>query len=65
MNDSYDIAKKILELYSANVNKSSGEIMKNSLTIPLYFQYDDVLYEVDSADFDERFGIVLNMTPPN
>ena len=60
MNDSYDIAKKILELYSANVNKSSGEISKNSLTIPLYYKHQGFVYEVTSVGFDEKFGIVLN-----
>lgn len=60
MNDSLDIAKKILELYSANVNKSSGEISKNSLTIPLFYKHQGFVYEIYSVDFDERFGIVLN-----
>lgn len=36
--DAYDLAKQILELYSKNVNKSSGEITKHDLSIPLVYE---------------------------
>ncbi len=36
--NAYDIAQKILSLWSANCNKCSGEILKDSLDIPVYYQ---------------------------
>lgn len=57
--DAYDISKQILELYSANVNKSSGEISKNSLTIPLYYNTDNTMHKIYEVFYVEDFGIVL------
>jgi hypothetical protein len=36
--NAYDIAQKILSLWSANCNKCSGEILKDSLDIPVYYR---------------------------
>ena len=59
MNDSYDIAKKILELYSANVNKSSGEISKNSMLMPLWLKSGSNYYLIEDVTFEPDVGIVL------
>lgn len=36
--DSYEVARKILELWSNNCNKSSGKLNKDDLSIPIYFK---------------------------
>ena len=59
MNDSYDIAKKILTLYSENVNKSSGEIMKNSMLMPLWLKSGSNYYLIEDVTFEPDVGIVL------
>jgi hypothetical protein len=57
--DSLDLAKQILDLYSQNVEKSSGQISKDSLSIPLYFNTADEMHKVHDVFYVENFGIVL------
>ena len=57
--DSYEIAKKILTLYSTNVNKSSGEIMKNSMLMPLWLKSGSNYYLIEDVTFEPDVGIVL------
>lgn len=57
--DSYDISQKILKLYSQNVDKSSGQMNKDSLTIPLYFNTVNEMHKVQDVFYIENFGIVL------
>lgn len=38
MKDSYDIAQELLKLYAQRVNKSSGELIKDDLEIPLVYE---------------------------
>ncbi len=58
--DSYEIAQQILKLYQQHANKSSGEISKNNLEIPLFFETpDDFIHQITTVLYDEKFGIIL------
>ena len=57
--DAYEISKKILILYSENVNKSSGEIMKNSMLMPLWLKSGSNYYLIEDVTFEPDVGIVL------
>ena len=62
--DAYVIGHKILELYSANVDKSSGEINKNSMVMPIYAQVDDSLIRIHSVTYEKDVGVVLTIVTP-
>jgi len=57
--DSLDIAKQILQIYSENANKSSGQINKDAMNIPLYFNTDNDMHKIYEVFYIENFGIVL------
>jgi hypothetical protein len=59
--DSYDIAKSILNLYQENVDKSSGEMNKDKLIVPLFFDSieDGKMFEIEDVFFVEGYGIIL------
>lgn len=64
MMDAYEIGKKILEIYSANVDKSSGEINKNSMSMPIYTQVNDSLIRIHSVTYEKDVGVVLTIITP-
>ena len=59
--DAYDISKKIFELWQTNANKSSGNIDKKFLHMPICIQINKTYKQIINISYDKHKGIVLSI----
>jgi hypothetical protein len=57
--DSYDISKKIIDLWQQNQDKSSGQIQKGNMTTPIFVQNNDAYIMVTGVVYVDGVGIVI------
>ena len=58
--DSYEVSQEIMKLYQKHVNKSSGEINKDDLKVPIFFFDSNWDYTtIGNISFVEGVGIIL------
>ena len=59
--DAYDISKKIFELWQINADKSSGNIDKGFLHMPICIQTNKTYKQIVNISYDKHKGIVLSI----
>ena len=58
--DSLEVAQQIIQLYQQHVNKSSGEMNKDDLKVPIVFNAPDgAFYDIDDVSYVSGIGIIL------
>lgn len=64
---SYDVANAILNLWVKNCNKSSGEMNKEDLDIPIYVEAGDFIIPIKDVYYgfaDNTLAIIIKTTAP-
>lgn len=57
---SLEVAQQIIQLYQQHVNKSSGEMNKDDLKVPIVFNAPDgTFYDIDDVSYVSGIGIIL------
>lgn len=59
--DSYEISKRMFEIWMQNVQKHSGEGQKDNMEIPVYATDSKATYRVVGVAYDPNRGIMLKL----